>query len=266
MHHLNYSKLETAARFLASKTRKDWTPELILERLHTLLSNYCEGLGLDTVQVLLLDGHQLQDALTSEPFRLRRPTLVEVSLAADFVHQLCAFDDAATAYGIPLAVVMGNRRLHVVDPIPASAIRLDPRDLMSLANLPEPDSITPYLDLVAEVADGLHPNIFDADADADADADEVGDEDSALPQIADGPIKEAGQPDSAVNEWDRAREIADEINAADVKACAYTSLTELAERVARVMRERGIHGKRGPLTGGNLLREALQGGRWIRKR
>jgi len=40
---------------------------------------------------------------------------------------------------------------------------------------------------------------------------------------------------------------------------------DIAERVARRLRERGINGPRGPLSGGTILREALQGGRWKRK-
>jgi len=168
MQHLKYSTLETAARFLSAKSNDEWTPELILDRLRILLNNHCEGLGLETVRVLLPAGWQVQDALTSELIRLSRPTMVEVSQAADFVDQLCTFGDSATAVGRPLAVTMGTRRLHSMDLIPASALRLVPGDLAALADLPKPETITPYLDLVAGIQDGLYSAPFEDD-EADVD-------------------------------------------------------------------------------------------------
>lgn len=62
-----------------------------------------------------------------------------------------------------------------------------------------------------------------------------------------------------------ARRVADEIDRRDRNAGAYSSLTDIAERVATDMRERGIEGMRGPLTHPNIRREALQGGRWRRR-
>ena len=85
MQYLTYSTLETAARFLSVKTGDHWTPDVILDRLHRLLSDYCEGLGIETVRVLLPAGWQVQDALTGEHIRLSRPTVVEVSQAGDFI-------------------------------------------------------------------------------------------------------------------------------------------------------------------------------------
>lgn len=169
MQHLTYSTLESAALFLSAKTGDQWTPELILDRLHRLLSDYCEGLGMETVRILLPAGWQVQDALTGEHIRLSRPTVVEVSQAGDFIDQLRSFGDAATASGRPLAVVLGPRRLHTVDLIPASAVRLLPSDLFSLANLPQPESITPYWDLVTGIRDGLYPAPFGDDEEVDDD-------------------------------------------------------------------------------------------------
>lgn len=165
MQHLTYSTLETAAQFLSVKTGDSWTPEVMLDRLHTLLTNYCEGLGIETVRVLLPAGWQVQDALTGEHIRLSRPAIVEVSQAGDFIDQLRAFGDSATASGRPLAVVMGPRRLHTVDLIPASAVRLVPSDLAALANLPQSESITAYADLVSGIRDGL----FDDEEEGDND-------------------------------------------------------------------------------------------------
>lgn len=165
MQYLTYSTLETAARFLSVKTGDHWTPDVILDRLHRLLSDYCEGLGIETVRVLLPAGWQVQDALTGEHIRLSRPTVVEVSQAGDFIDQLRSFGDAATASGRPLAVVLGLRRLHTVDLIPASAVRLLPSDLFSLANLPHPEAITAYWDLVSGSRDGL----FDDEEEGDND-------------------------------------------------------------------------------------------------
>ena len=64
----------------------------------------------------------------------------------------------------------------------------------------------------------------------------------------------------------QARAIADEHDAADKKSGCYDSLTNMADRVAKSMREREIYGPRGPLGGKTVLREALQGGKWSRKR
>ncbi len=64
---------------------------------------------------------------------------------------------------------------------------------------------------------------------------------------------------------EQARAIADEIDKAD-SPNAYDSVTHIAERVASVMRDRKINGPRGPLAPTTILREALQGKRWKRKR
>lgn len=79
--------------------------------------------------------------------------------------------------------------------------------------------------------------------------------------------QEAGHQDSTCDDWRvQARAIADEIDDADAKAGAYDGLRGIADRVAKRLRERGIEGLRGPLSGGTILREALQGGRWKRKK
>lgn len=63
-----------------------------------------------------------------------------------------------------------------------------------------------------------------------------------------------------------ARQIADELDRKDEKTGACSSLFDMAGRVAEIAAERKIAGPQGPLTRGNILREALQGGRWTRPR
>ena len=83
---------------------------------------------------------------------------------------------------------------------------------------------------------------------------------SARVQGSDGALCDA--PD----DWKvQARAIADELDAIDANAVCFSSMTDIAGRVAKRLRERGINGPRGPLSGGTILREALQGGRWKRK-
>lgn len=64
----------------------------------------------------------------------------------------------------------------------------------------------------------------------------------------------------------QARAIADELDAADARAGAWSSNSDMAHRVAREAMNRGVVGPHGQLTGANILREALQGERWVRKR
>ena len=78
--------------------------------------------------------------------------------------------------------------------------------------------------------------------------------------------QEVGHQDSTCDDWKvQARAIADELDAIDANAVCFSSMTDIAGRVAKRLRERGIEGPRGPLSGGTILREALQGGRWKRK-
>lgn len=66
----------------------------------------------------------------------------------------------------------------------------------------------------------------------------------------------------AVKPWqESAREIADHLDRRDKGLGTHDSITGMAERVAVEMRTRGIHGPRGPLSGGTIKREALQGKR-----
>jgi len=60
-----------------------------------------------------------------------------------------------------------------------------------------------------------------------------------------------------------ARRIADKLHLRD-HPHAFSSLSDIADRVAADFRERGIKGPRVPLSGGTILREALQGGQWKR--
>lgn len=69
------------------------------------------------------------------------------------------------------------------------------------------------------------------------------------------------------NDWkEECRKIADELDAQDAKAGAWSSNDDMSGRVAREAIKRCITGPNGQLTAANILREALQGGRWTRKR
>ncbi|MBM4181529.1 MAG: hypothetical protein FJ209_08275 [Betaproteobacteria bacterium] len=69
------------------------------------------------------------------------------------------------------------------------------------------------------------------------------------------------------NDWkEECRKIADELDAQDAKAGAWSSNVDMSGRVAREAIKRCITGPNGQLTAANILREALQGGRWTRKR
>lgn len=68
--------------------------------------------------------------------------------------------------------------------------------------------------------------------------------------------QEGGHQDSTCDDWTvQARAIADELDAIDATAKSHDSLTNIADRVEARMRERGVHGPRGPLTGKTILRE-----------
>ncbi len=70
---------------------------------------------------------------------------------------------------------------------------------------------------------------------------------------------------TAAAEWkSEVRKIADEFHAQDLAGGAWSSLSDMAGRVAVEARERGIRGPHGQLTAGNILREALQGKKWKR--
>lgn len=87
---------------------------------------------------------------------------------------------------------------------------------------------------------------------------------------APAPTAEASQP-SANAEDDggwlvQVREIADELDLRDAAAGAWSSNKDISERIAPIAIERGIKGPHGQLTASNILRMALQGGRWTRPR
>lgn len=86
------------------------------------------------------------------------------------------------------------------------------------------------------------------------------------PQIQ--PEEESLTPANQPRSWqEKARAIADEIAAIDANSGAYDSVKNIADRVAEKMRAMGkeYEGPRGPLAGSTILREALQGGLWLRK-
>lgn len=82
----------------------------------------------------------------------------------------------------------------------------------------------------------------------------------------DGTASEDDKPEEA-NDWKaKCREIADELDAIDAEAGAWSSITDLSERIAPIAIERKIRGPHGQLSAGNIRREALQGNRWMRRR
>jgi len=65
------------------------------------------------------------------------------------------------------------------------------------------------------------------------------------------------------DDWQtKCRKIADELHAKDIAAGAWSSVSDIADRVASIAVERKIRGQQGQLTAGNILREALQGKKW----
>lgn len=251
MQHQKFSGPATAASYLSAKTGDAWTPQLVLERLAVLLHGDCEGLGLESVGVLLPPGWRLEDALTGEGVAFRGVATAEVAQAADFLDQLVAFDNVDAATAMPMALVIGGGRFRSVDPIPASAVRLVPDDLRALANLPEPTSLMPFLDLVAELNAGAHPEVVASL--------------SGGPKAAPAGVAPA-EPASPGRAWqDEARHIANDLDEHDRAADCHDSKEGIAERVAVELRKRGVSGPRGPLATGTVLREALQGARWKRK-
>lgn len=75
------------------------------------------------------------------------------------------------------------------------------------------------------------------------------------------------RPAASDQDWkSKVKAIADEFDANDAKVGAWSSIDDMAHRVAREAGERGIVGAHGQLTAANIRREALQGGRWQRKR
>ncbi len=66
------------------------------------------------------------------------------------------------------------------------------------------------------------------------------------------------------NWHDDARAIADELHLRDLAAGAHCALAPMGDRVAKIMRERGIEGPQGPVSGATVKREALQSGKWKR--
>lgn len=71
----------------------------------------------------------------------------------------------------------------------------------------------------------------------------------------------------AIQGWmSQCQQIADEFEEADIRAQAYSSLTDMAKRVEVEAEKRGIRGANGGiLSNGYILRNALQSGQWIRK-
>lgn len=79
----------------------------------------------------------------------------------------------------------------------------------------------------------------------------------------------AGAGDTATDgdSWQtKCRAIADELHAKDLAAGAWSSVSDIANRVAPIAITQKIRGPQGQLTAGNILREALQGDRWHKGR
>lgn len=107
----------------------------------------------------------------------------------------------------------------------------------------------------------------DADPGMVSSGDDMAPEQAAPPDESSRSGDDGNKSDGANLSWqDHARALADEIDATDEKCDAYDSVTHLADRVAAKLKERGIKGPRGPVAGKTVMREALQGERWNRKR
>jgi len=74
------------------------------------------------------------------------------------------------------------------------------------------------------------------------------------------------KPNNSKHWHDIAWGIADELDRHDEMLMTHDSLINLAERVAKKMRDEKIGGPRGPLSGATIKREALQGTKWVRPR
>ncbi|MDP3514177.1 MAG: hypothetical protein Q8S20_15670, partial [Sulfuritalea sp.] len=87
---------------------------------------------------------------------------------------------------------------------------------------------------------------------------------SLLPVDAPAPAKVvAGDAADGGDDWQtKCRQIADELHAKDIDIGAWSSVSDIADRVAPIADERAIRGPNGKLTAGNILREALQGKKW----
>jgi hypothetical protein len=84
------------------------------------------------------------------------------------------------------------------------------------------------------------------------------------------PMKRVSKPRAGPSSdaaWmNEARRIADELQEIDVSTGSHTSIRDMAKRVAEKMGRKKFFGPRGAkLSEGTILREALQGGRWVRK-
>lgn len=79
-------------------------------------------------------------------------------------------------------------------------------------------------------------------------------------------LAKVNSEDGAGHWTEKARAIANELDMRDLHAGAYTSVTEMGDRVAAEMHMHGINGPRGPVSGATVKREALQGSKWIRPR
>lgn len=65
---------------------------------------------------------------------------------------------------------------------------------------------------------------------------------------------------------EQARQIATEVHCKATLQGYYLGVKEIADKVEGIARDKGIVGPYGPLTAGNILREALQGKKWHSKR
>ena len=96
---------------------------------------------------------------------------------------------------------------------------------------------------------------------------EQADRDSQVPAAQPVAETKPAKSGKTANWHDAARAIADELELTDKapgRDPVHSSVTDMADRVAVKMRERGIEGPLGPVSGATVKREALQGGRWKR--
>ncbi|WP_395406355.1 hypothetical protein ACHMW6_06720 [Pseudoduganella sp. UC29_106] len=90
---------------------------------------------------------------------------------------------------------------------------------------------------------------------------------STAAPLVQGATSAPGAEPAPPQTWqDAVRIIADELDAIDNQAGAWSSKADMSRRVAEIADKRGIKGAGSKkLTDGNILREALSGGAWRRK-
>lgn len=118
------------------------------------------------------------------------------------------------------------------------------------------ESLPPEIVVLAESLPNMRPTKIEGSPNID--------EADKLPTT---PAITASVPITSSQDWHQAaRDIADDLDRSDANGHCHDSIKNISERVSVEMRKRKIYGPRGPISDTTILREALQGGRWKRKR